>query len=479
MAVSRDSAVVSSDNDLFNRVPDGLFSPLAGPNRSTYWQLLTVLYDSFFSWENIRIERTRKEEVQRKIESFLKERQIQLEAEGENDDAPAYYLCQRLISTGWLYLDVDNGRKYVEMPPAVAQVLAALIQVASDRVIYAGGKVAIIYNTVKVAVEEPLNHILAFIQAAEDAKEFARYMRSVVVRIQDLDEQIQRAETPGATLRTFFEDFVVNFLIADYKKLKTSDHPFRFRHNIINAVTNAILDGKKRAEFIIGYAKEHDVLATEAEKLFEEDADSLVRVFSTIDSNLERIDKAKLKLERRVATRMRYAEKHAAHVTDDIKSVLERLKGIPDSDLLTMPAMPLPLFGEARFQSPPSARAPATPQPIQRLEPSLRLRAISSLEQAAKSARYIQAGDLISYVDRHIRTAQAISSDDLSIFSVKDYCSYTTLLYLPLFPQKVKQRFRVFLSRYSIKRSNDEVTNNEFLISTKIIVTRRSESHAV
>ncbi|MDG4868547.1 hypothetical protein P8631_11095 [Guyparkeria sp. 1SP6A2] len=34
---------------LFDRLPEGLFRPLGSVNRRRYWDILTVLYDDYFS----------------------------------------------------------------------------------------------------------------------------------------------------------------------------------------------------------------------------------------------------------------------------------------------------------------------------------------------------------------------------------------------------------------------------------------------
>ena len=313
-----------SSTDLFRRIPEGLFGPLAGANRRLYWSVLCALYEGHFSWDDAPVDAAvdgaPRRAVAGTIERVLREQAIALEAEDGYDAAepPAHYVFRRLAGSGWLTVERENLRDYVSMAPAVAQLLGALIKVSSDRPTYAGGKVQVIHNTLKQALADPRENVLGFAEVAESAREFARYMRSIVVRIRDIHDRLEEAATPRETLRSFFDEFVSEVLIADYRELKTSNHPFRFRTDIVRNARTALHDERKRLQFITGYQDAKKLGAEAAEEQFERDADALLRVFTQVEHYLERIDRMKLKLERRVANKVRYAERSALQVNDAV-----------------------------------------------------------------------------------------------------------------------------------------------------------------
>src|ERR1700726_1529867 len=61
---------------------------------------------------------------------------------------------------------------------------------------------------------------------------FARSMRRILAGMREIEERILGNPNAAAILRTFFEDFVNGLLIADYKQLKTSNNPYRYRRHI-------------------------------------------------------------------------------------------------------------------------------------------------------------------------------------------------------------------------------------------------------
>lgn len=466
---------------LFRRIPEEIFKPLSGRNRLLYWRVLHTLYDAFFAGDlvlpGIGVP---KAEIVETIGHCLEEHALALEHD-EGADAsqpPALQVYHRLVDTGWLCVEQDNFRAFISLSPYVAQLLGALVEVATSRPAYFGGKVQLIYNTVTRSREEPTRQALAFHEACRNAVDFARHLNNIVVRIRDLHAQITTSNSPQRVLATFFDDFVANLLIADYKDLKTTNHPFRFRRDILLNAHEIQSDAGLRAQYIEGYRSQMHMPADEAERAFERDLSTLITVFSSVEQHLERLDTIKYRLEARVHNMIRFASKSTDTLSRDIRrTVAVLIAGTQAPEA----AIDVPLtLGEGlsanRLYQPPAAKAPPAPRKLQRRAPDPRLRALAQLAREARRARHVTAQQLLAYVERHMHAQLTLSSDELTIRSVPDYCAFITLARVPVAPAAFRRRFHRFFSVYAVTPVAGELTDNPYVTAPKVVITRIAQT---
>ena len=121
---------------LFSVVPPGLFGPLASANRAHYWQLLCRLFDEFFGPDaplppSIGLPRR---EITAAIERTLLSDDPWEDEDGDPPDTPrairAAHIYERFRGAGWLRQERIGAREMVTMPPAVSQLLSALVEFA-------------------------------------------------------------------------------------------------------------------------------------------------------------------------------------------------------------------------------------------------------------------------------------------------------------------------------------------------------------
>jgi hypothetical protein len=158
-------------NQLFDLVPERLFSPLSGGNRRIYASLILDLYPLFFDQIHADVFPS-KETVRHEIDERLATMSI---AWQDEDDAPfsqerdgnypsiAY---RRLLAAGWFEEENEGCRVRVAIPPVVGTLWGSLMEITrSDQVFY-GGIVLSIYNNVQKAIEDPDDQVLALRQGS-------------------------------------------------------------------------------------------------------------------------------------------------------------------------------------------------------------------------------------------------------------------------------------------------------------------------
>ena len=221
---------------LFGHLPDSLFQPLAGPNRHVHARLLLHLYNRVFAARIL--ETPTKEDILGHITLALSEAGVdspdQLFEEGEagteNDQAHSL-AYRRLRDIGWLIEEREKWRVLIEMQPDAFMLLGTIADFHNSRLRVAGAVVEVKSN-LEAAANDPASLAQGLSNAHETAVRFARSMRRILVGMHAIEDQILGNPNAGAILRTFFEDFVNGLLIADYKQLKTSNNPYRYRRQI-------------------------------------------------------------------------------------------------------------------------------------------------------------------------------------------------------------------------------------------------------
>src|SRR5690606_14311213 len=133
--------------DLLSVVPDGVFGPLASPNRRHYWRLLCRLFGEFFGPDAPLPPSTGlpRREITAALERYLLTDDPWEDAEGESPDTPLPVrvagIYERLRTAGWLRQERIGAREMVSMTPVVARLLATLVEFSERGPAFLGAKV--------------------------------------------------------------------------------------------------------------------------------------------------------------------------------------------------------------------------------------------------------------------------------------------------------------------------------------------------
>jgi hypothetical protein len=256
------------------------------------------LYDRVFAARVL--ETPTRDDILQQIAAALPEAGVlspdQLDEEGIERDRNfhAHYIAyQRLRNTGWFIEEQKKWDVLVDMHPDAFMVLGAISDFSNSHVRVAGAVVEVKSSLESVA-REPEMMAQSLANAHATATRFARSMRRILVGMREIEETILGNPDAASILRTFFRDFVDGLLIADYKQLKTSNNPYRYRRQISTLATDLLYDTARRIQIAGAYIEQGAVPAgsslTDAEERVVTELEKIRQVFQDIDPFMERID---------------------------------------------------------------------------------------------------------------------------------------------------------------------------------------------
>ena len=474
-------------SDLFTRLPERLFVPLTGENKRLYWGILSKLYDDFFA-EDVLLSGIGipKHDIIDSIDRYMLELPSYIKCNDDDEDKDLSgdlkqvksRIYRRLVITGWLSIERESYNEYIILDPLVAQLIANLTDLANKNPSYFGGKVQSIYNTVKQSCEEPEEQALAFHEVAKSTKDFSRSLNAIVVRIRDIHNNVRGTSSTNDTLKAFFDDFVSNILIADYKNLKTVNHPFRYRFEILEKAQLIQLDDELRLRFIAGYSEKMGLNKFDAEQRFEKDISTITAVFSNVDRQLQRIDEIKYKLEARVNNMIRFMGKSSDSISLEIENLITSLVEAKNSNHLDKVVTPFvhgEFLSEERLYKVKQGTLEPKSRVIRKTKNSYQMSLRAKLTREAHRRRHVSQDQLLFYIARHMVNARVISSDQLIINSIEDYCMFTMLSHVALKKEYFEEKWPDFLKKYDLKYSSEDQIENEYLYSKRIIITQKGE----
>lgn len=467
---------------LFGYLPDGLFRPLAGPNRHIYARLLLHLHDRVFAAR--MLETPTRDDVLRHIAIALPDAVAATGTELQEDDTAAegnvqahYVAYYRLRDNGWLVEEREKWRTYVDMSPDAFMLLGTISELANTRLRVAGAVVDV-KNNLEAAAESPEEMSQGLANAHETAVRFARGMRRVLVSMRDVEDRILGNPDAGAILRTFFEDFVNGLLIADYKQLKTSNNPYRFRRHISALAGDLVHDTDKRAAIARAYIKEGVVPAgstiVAAEERVVTELDKIRQVFEDVGAFMERIESFRDRLERRVRTTIHYMDMIGEGSIERIARLIEELAAQGGEEVqldLRTPDTGFPITAKALYVSPAPRSAPEkTRFRVPRPDPYLQLfaDAKSGFDRMVRVTR----ARLLQFIDAEMAGREVVTSSEIKVDGIEDLFAFRHL------PSSVGPGGSAVVGDYRIVLEEEGRTGNEWIDVPAFRIERLQKSEA-
>ena len=468
---------------LFDRLPDRLFSPLASPNRRVYGALLLDLYPLFFDQIHSDVfpsRETVRQEIEERLAVMAAAWQDEPDAApvpaptSEPEGNPAAQAYRRLLMAGWIEEEMEGYRVRVTVPPAVGTLWASLMEVARpDRVFY-GGMVLSIFNNVQKAWEEPRAQVLALRQAAREARRFLQHLNTMIYGLKGLLGDITGCDDHRRILSRFFDDFVERILVQDYKRLKTRNNPFRYRQQILQRVRELEYDLERKQSLVAGYLEQTGESDSEsAWQSINDDIRQLRDVFERLDGHLDRVDRFRARVERRVADTVRYLDRTqpgmAARIAGLLRGLGPRLAGLGDGEAtpLTLPLIDVLPVGPQSLKEAPRHHRPPEPRPLVSPPVDPAMQARQQALRAYLDRRRIDPKRIALYLERQLAGRGHIDGAAMTIASVEDFIAFTHVRHLGYLPgaARLRQAYRI--------EPRDGLIDNDWLRCPDFAVLRR------
>jgi Family of unknown function (DUF5716) len=366
-------------------------------------------------------------------------------------DAKALTAYRRLTETGWLTEFRDRYRRVVDMNANARLVLTTLLEIKAGRTRSYGGEVLQVLLQLEGADSDPENRSEAIRNAARSAKSFMHHLRSISGTVRQIEEELVGQTDMRTLFRKFFDDFVAQFLISDFKRLKSTTNPFRFRRKIIDIAATILGNDLRMSALSEAYVREGRAeRAEDAFGMIAQELRIVMAVFEGIGDYLDTIEATNQRLERRIANTLRFMDRIAESRTEHVIEALERIGGLPGAlpDELAFPhnfAPDEPTLGREDLYQHKRAKEPIRPQKIRRQAVDPAFLAYRSALDAYRARATVTAAKMASYLEAALGERREVRAGDCPIRSLDDFFIFERLRSLEQFDDGALSR------RYEVK----------------------------
>ncbi len=419
---------------LFKRLPDQIFAPLGSPNRLLYWSVLCALYHHRFgpdapippSYGYLL------HDIHKFIENYITYEDDWTPEDNEPPETAlnvrAMAIFRRLHEAGWFRIERYGMERTVTMRPAVGQFLAELIKFAERGPIFVSGKIRLIADSLSYVATSEAGKTTGenLREAANLSRELIEHIRNTGTNVRDLIDALDPDLPTSQYVRAFFQDYIVQMFIGDYRELRTREHPLSRRRQIIETAEAISLDVERRAALVTWYAQ---YLANgnrmDAETIMERD---LARVceLSRIEEYLDRLDDELRRANRKALAVLDYRIRSVRPLDALIRSAIANVATMPDRGVPGILASG-PLMGSMRLFEPRIVVERPRASPLRKPVFSPREIAHARLMQRAREARSVTVIKLSAYVASALDGREQTSNDKLPLSSVEELRAYQTL----------------------------------------------------
>ncbi|QUX91859.1 hypothetical protein CYL31_10685 [Marinomonas sp. A3A] len=462
---------------LFRHLPDEIFQALSGSNRALIEAVLNDLAEVFYDHAEDPIKD--KSTIIESIEDTLHKLDTLAwhDDQKESFDSPktihdyALRIYHRLVNTGWLVEEQELYRVSVLMTPQISMLLRSLVEISRHGKRNYGATVLSILSNLESVAKHPKERGVTLRQSAEASRDFSAHLNQILLGIRSLQRELFASRDPKAIVAGFFDLFVEGILIADYKTIKTSNNPFRFRRQILELTQEFLSNPETMGQVAQCYVDQQLITMGEAQAMVEKDCRDIIQTFSNIEQRLERIDEYRYRLEKRAADTARYmdssrpgmANKIAGIVTDVAKyDKLPILKEVIGSRFV----------GMASAAQPTKRREPPPPRVMTPSEVSADAIKMRDQQRRFHEARQVTIPKMQSYLDTQIASGDSKHILDFTIESVEDFVCFDHLRYvgsLGVSAKKIEDLFEV-------QFTNEYLDVHNFVECREFTVVRRSKA---
>lgn len=233
--------------ELYDVIPEHLFSPLASKNKTVYVKALFVLLDAFK--QQLKIPKDELVSmIAAKLESELLYADFSEEELLENEhtvSGKAHFLVRKLKQTGWILLETENDfKEYISVPNysyQIIQLLHGLTNPAGEE------NFAFVYSTyssLKNADEtrEPYEMVTALYDGAERTEKLVESLKSVYHSITCYNQQLIDTLSVNHVLRSHYESYQEEIIKRILSPLKIRDSVPKYKIPLTSILKKWLID---------------------------------------------------------------------------------------------------------------------------------------------------------------------------------------------------------------------------------------------
>lgn len=288
--------------ELFDRIPDKLFTILVSAKKSLYVQALFVLREAFQTELQIW-----KEDLTAmlmdSLESSMLEADFTEEAEEENEDqseaanisGKARLLLRKLKATGWIDTEyaLSSFDEYITIPDYSIAIINLLYSLTEGRTREYNSYVYGTYAVLENAERGRSNYFFALQQAYNNTNQLVIELKTLFNNIRRYFQLVERPDQDvNLLLHEHFDEYKSKIIDAVYYPLKTMDSVPRFKNPILE-ILNEWMDSEMIREQIVSEGVERHVFDSveagrgETERMLA----STIDIYDEIEDMIREIDR--------------------------------------------------------------------------------------------------------------------------------------------------------------------------------------------
>lgn len=286
--------------NLFDVIPENLFSVLASKNKGIYINALLIIKECYKQEMSMP-----KDEVAITIASRMENEILQIQLEDNEYDEPleqqaeisttekAYAILRRLKWAGWIEFEIqgDNLEEYVILPDYAIDILNVLSSLLNKRNTEYSSYAYATYSTLKIALEENNNQLYtAVIVAYDNSTKLINSLKSLYNNLGRYYRKIIEKTEINAILEEHFGDYK-EYIDKIYHPLKTDD-PVNMYKIPITKMINKIIGDNITFDLLLEQAMKSGTYKNEEQakddlfqKLFE-----MENIYDNINRNIKTVD---------------------------------------------------------------------------------------------------------------------------------------------------------------------------------------------
>ncbi|QRV24089.1 Wadjet anti-phage system protein JetA family protein [Marinomonas foliarum] len=462
---------------LFKHLPDEIFQALSGSNRALIEAVLNDLADVFYDHAEDPIKD--KSTIIESIEDTLHKLDTLAwhDDQKESFDSPktihdyALRIYHRLVNTGWLVEEQELYRVSVLMTPQISMLLRSLVEISRHGKRNYGATVLSILSNLESVAKHPKERGVTLRQSAEASRDFSAHLNQILLGIRSLQRELFASRDPKAIVAGFFDLFVEGILIADYKTIKTSNNPFRFRRQILELTQDFLSNPETMGQVAQCYVDQQLITMAEAQAMVEKDCRDIIQTFSNIEQRLERIDEYRYRLEKRAADTARYMDSSRPGMANKVAGIIADVAKFDKLPILK-DVIGARFVGMASAAQPTKRREPPPPRVMTPSEVSADAIKLRDHQRRFHEARQVTIPKMQNYLDKQITIGDSKHILDFTIESVEDFVCFDHLRYvgsLGVSAKKIEELFEIqFTDQY--------LDVHNFVECREFTVVRRSKA---
>lgn len=349
-------------------IPYSLFRMLSSSARVRNAAVLERIFEQFFDDFSFAPKKAEVLQVIRQVLDDPTYAPISDDEEtGPTPETLEYLIYNRLRGDGWIMEVTKRRTVEVHMPREAHALLSALITLREELKVNISAEASLIDSGILAAYQDPAGKVMNIASARRQAIQLRRSIDGVLTSLHRIEEDLMQSDGLADLLAKFMERFVEKLLLQNYRLLKASSYnPMRFQRSIRANTERFMSDDGQIARAAVTLADQGlapDIASAQVQIL--QDLSCIRDVFVNLGEKLDLIDHFSHKLERRIATTVRYQET-ARNVREEslrnaIRQAFARFDAGEISCISPLIGFPVP-YSTATLAVPKKARNPVRPQ---------------------------------------------------------------------------------------------------------------------